>query len=136
MVRRSALIVEDSSQMAFLLREVLRDMDFGRVETVASASDAKLSCKDGTFSIALVDVGLVKDNGLDFVRDLRADRHHPANAMPVIVVSGQGNRATIEDARRAGANWFLVKPVATRDIVDRINHVLAMPSPRDTLEVE
>ncbi len=125
----SALILEDNAQMQFLLTEILRDLRVSRISTAATVNEAKERCQYGGYGFALVDVGLGDENGLDFVRHVRADSAHPAHRMPMIVVSGQANRATIERARDAGADWFMAKPIRTADLVDRLKRMFADPFP-------
>ena len=125
----SALIVEDNAQMQFLLSEILRELRVSRISAAATVGEAKERCQYGGFAFALVDVGLGEENGLDFVRHVRSNSAHPAHRMPVIVVSGQGSRASIESARDAGADWFMVKPIRTADLVARLNRMFADPHP-------
>ena len=125
----SALIVEDDAQMQFLLAEILRELRVSRISTASTVGEAKQRSQYGGYAFALVDVGLGNENGLEFVRHVRRDSAHPAHRMPVIVVSGQGSRATIESARDAGADWFMVKPIRTADLVDRLNRMFADPHP-------
>ena len=126
----SALIVEDNAQMRFLLTEILQGLRVSRIGAAASVSEAKERCQYGGYAFALVDLGLGEENGLDFVRHVRGDAAHPAHRMPMIVVSGQGNRAAIESARDAGADSFMVKPIRTADLVARLNRMFADPFPK------
>jgi two-component system, chemotaxis family, chemotaxis protein CheY len=106
-----ALVVEDSTHMCFLLKETLRDLDVRNVTTVASLSAAAYELALRKFDFALVDAGLGAENGLDFIRSVRRDSSSPHRRMPMLVVSGQGQRETIEAARDAGADGFMIKPV-------------------------
>jgi DNA-binding response OmpR family regulator len=44
--------------------------------------------------------------------------------MPMLVISGQGQRQTIEAARDAGADGFLIKPVSTGAVAAKVKRLL------------
>ena len=134
----SALIVEDNAQMRLLLSEVLREAGVPNIATAGSVGEARQRCQYGGYAFALVDVGMGGESGLDFIRGIRRDPLHPSHRMPMLVVSGQAQRATIESARAAGANGFLVKPVRAADLMEKLEKLLrsafdndATPEPGD-----
>lgn len=128
--------------MAFLLGEVLRDLNVSRIAFATSVQEAEAECMGAAHALALVDLSLGGESGVAFIRAIRRDPFHPAHRMPVIVVSGQGSLGAIEAAKAAGADWFLVKPVRTWDLVDRISRVLAaaqkpaLSDPDDTFIID
>ena len=66
-------------------------------------------------------------DGIDFVRLLRNSPDSPNPMVPVIIVSGHSTAGKVGEARDAGANEFLVKPVTARGVIDRIQRVIENP---------
>src|SRR4051794_8029592 len=61
-----------------------------------------------TFDVAILDVNIGSDNGLDFAREMMRD--HPD--IPVIMVTGAQDFSSVSQARIAGAIDYLVKPMS------------------------
>lgn len=120
----SALVLEDSAHMRTMLCELLRTLKIEDVEAVGSVGEAKAHLEHLAYDVALVDVGLGDENGLDLIRSVRLDKTHPARSMPFIVVSGQNVRGIVAAARDAGANAFVAKPVSANTLCERVRATL------------
>lgn len=72
--------------------------------------------------IAIVDVMMPDTNGYDVVRAMRADRQ--TAAIPVIILTARSQPMDKHMALEAGANSFLSKPVAAKELLARIEAVL------------
>jgi DNA-binding NarL/FixJ family response regulator len=88
--------------------------------TAGSADEAleQMACEP---DMAIVDLSLHTDSGLDLVRTLR--QHHPCLA--ILVLSMHDETLFAERALRAGANGYLMKLEATEHIMCAIHEVLA-----------
>src|SRR5690606_15532187 len=65
-----------------------------------------------SFELVLTDMNLPDGTGLDVVRMLRMN---PARAhIPVLVLSGDGDRARVDRAYALGANSYVTKGIGTR----------------------
>src|SRR5262249_6779279 len=108
-----ALVVEDDRHMRMLLGVLLREQ--GVANTVVAASkEAKIELHRELFAIVLIDVNLANESGIELVKWLRAERYCMNWRAPVLMVSGRNQRSTIEGARDAGADGFLVKPITAQ----------------------
>ena len=67
----------------------------------------------------MCDLGLPGENGLEFIRWMRA--RSPRHDVPAIAVTFFPERFGVREARAAGYDVFLRKPIDTTDIV----HVVA-----------
>jgi DNA-binding response OmpR family regulator len=123
----NALIVEDNPHMRLLLSELLRQFGAERIASAANVSEARNHLDVHSFDLGLVDVGLDGESGLDLIRGLRLEPRSRHRRMPILVVSGQSQRATIEAARDAGADGFLVKPVSDAALRSRIKRLITEP---------
>ncbi|CAI7877571.1 unnamed protein product [Closterium sp. NIES-53] len=73
------------------------------------------------FNLILVDLMMPGLDGLQLLRILRADSNY--NAIPIIMMSGNSNQATVLQCIAAGAEEYLVKPVTKRDVTHMWQHV-------------
>jgi DNA-binding NarL/FixJ family response regulator len=108
---RPVLVVEDERLIAAGMQRALQALiGVKLVSTVAAALD-QLS-PDHEWSALIVDVGLPDGNGLDVARAARA----ALPLLPIMILTGRDDHATINEAHRVGAD-FRCKPVDAREIV-------------------
>jgi PAS domain S-box-containing protein len=114
------LYLEDDAADADLARRALRRSDPGiELEVAVTVADAIARLAAGEPpDIVLTDLQLPDGNGLDLLREIRA-RHA---ALPVIVLTGQGESEPAIAALRAGADDYLVK---RDDYLQRLPRLLA-----------
>jgi two-component system cell cycle response regulator len=111
------LLVEDDEDDYVLTRALLIEgfgarlvMDWATTRTTGLAK-----LLDGEFDVALVDYHLGGETGIDLLRAARAR----GSRTPVIMLTGQNDRATDLDAMHAGAADYLVKGRVTGDMLER-----------------
>ena len=110
------LVVDDNPFMRTIVRRVLSQ--FG-AEEVREA-------KDGVDAMdALTMMGTL--DGLELTRWLRTGEDTPDPFMPVIMMSAHSERGRVTEARDAGVNEFLVKPLSAKSIMQRIQTVIEHP---------
>ncbi len=69
-------------------------------------------------SVVVLDLGLPAMSGLDVLRALR--QKPETSTLPVLLMTGSGNRDTVLDALAAGADDFLSKPIRLDELVARV----------------
>jgi two-component system chemotaxis response regulator CheY len=107
------LVVDDAATVRLYHRKALTDAGWTVAEAVngADALEKVLSRPDDApFALLVVDVNMPRMDGYRFVRELR--RLEPARQAPVLMVSTESQAHDAAAAHRAGANAYLVKPVA------------------------
>ncbi|MFV2092897.1 MAG: response regulator, partial [Hyphomicrobiales bacterium] len=77
--------------------------------------------------IILLDYMMQPLNGIEFTEMLRRADDSPNHKVPIIVVSAYCNRSIIEQARDAGVDEFIGKPVCATDLYMRITTVIENP---------
>src|SRR3954465_7727476 len=96
------LVVEDDDGVALLQRRRLERAGYG-VATAASTDDAIAQLRNDGFDLILLDYRLPGDmDGLQFYQQVR----DAGFLMPVILVTGYSNEATVIKALRAGVRDF------------------------------
>jgi two-component system, chemotaxis family, chemotaxis protein CheY len=128
------VIVDDDHYMRKVVRTMLAT--FG-ARTVFEASDGMsgldLICKV-TPDLVIVDWEMPLINGSQFVRMVRSPSEFPVPDVPIIMLTGHGDRWRVEEAARIGAHEFLLKPVSTKALHDRVLSILCRPRPTVRLD--
>ncbi len=128
------LLVEDDDDHADLFRRSLEAVDdltfhITRVSEINRAHDALTT---GAIDLIVLDYRLGLDNGLDFLRSLRAS----GERRPVIVLTGQGNEYVAVEMMRAGATDYLLKSDVNPRILGRTLQKALITGARDRQERE
>jgi DNA-binding response OmpR family regulator len=109
------LIVEDNVQLGNSIGKGLREE--GMVPAIARTGAEARALTDSTaFDVILLDLGLPDENGVKIVRWLRAQNR----MMPVLVLTAQDAIAWRVEALEAGADDYVVKPIAFVELVARL----------------
>jgi two-component system, chemotaxis family, chemotaxis protein CheY len=108
------LVVDDSSLVRLYYRNVLEQAGF-EVEQAINGIEAMEKVLAQAFDLLIVDVNMPRMDGLSFLRTLRRSAPEVAT-LPALVISTECEPQDIEDARAAGANFYLVKPVSDADL--------------------
>jgi diguanylate cyclase (GGDEF)-like protein len=114
---RRILLVEDDEEDYIITRALLAEAPGPRLdlEWAATCEEALERLARGGIDAALVDYRLGGINGLDFVREAGARGHR----VPMILLTGQGDRDVDCQAMGAGASDFLVKGGMTAAALER-----------------
>jgi len=115
--------------MRILLRELLRAIGVRKILEAADGSAAMTTLRQHVVDIIITDLAMVPVDGVDFVRLLRNSRDSPNPMCPVIMLSGHTTERRIFEARDAGVNEFLSKPLTARGILSRIGQIIDHPRP-------
>jgi two-component system chemotaxis response regulator CheY len=113
--RARILVIDDSSLVRLYCRDVLERAGF-EVDQAINGIEAMERILTKTFDLAIVDVNMPRMDGLSFIRALRAADPTIAS-IPAIVITTEAGAEDRHDARLAGANFYLVKPVSEADLV-------------------
>lgn len=122
------LILDDDADGRARIRDGLMALGFADVRV----ADDPLAALDAMRTRA-VDV-LVCERYLSFVRFLRTNRKRPASHVPIVMVSFRSRQTDVHEARDAGVDEFLAKPVDAHRLFDRI--VAAVDRSRPFVESE
>jgi CheY-like chemotaxis protein len=77
----------------------------------------------------MTDLSMQPLDGIDFVRLLRNSPDSPNPMVPVIMITGHSTMARVAEARDAGVNEFLAKPLTARGVIERLSQVVENPRP-------
>lgn len=121
------LVVDDEHTMRKVTRSLLQAIG---VKTILEASDGRAGlaaiCAHAP-DLVILDWRMPILNGADFVREVRSPDRFPQADVPIIMLTGFGERSRVIEAVRLGVNEFLVKPVSSKALLARIVSVLSNP---------
>lgn len=110
--KQNILIVDDSQDSLDLIGSQLED-DY-IVTAVTSVCEAIRKLESGRYHIAIVDLVLPGENGLDLISEISTKFTYTA----VIAVSGQASIETAVQAMKLGASEFIEKPIRNLDLIN------------------
>lgn len=120
-LRGCVLVVDDSSLVRLYYRSALEAAGF-EVEQALNGIEATEKALARDFDLLIVDVNMPEMDGFSLVRELRHRKEDGAD-VPILIITTEAGETDIADARAAGANYYLVKPVSEADLV---RHVAAL----------
>lgn len=115
------LLVDDDPTLRSTLATFVSRLGLG-CPTEASNGLEALSCLSALpADLVITDCQMPTMDGISFVKALRARGH----AMPVIMLSGQGDPRVVQLALHNGVTRYLPKPMNPMELVGEIQHLLA-----------
>ena len=114
------LVVDDDARIRTLLGRYLGREGF-RVSMARDAADARAHLGALSFDLAVVDVMMPGESGLDLVAWLRSQQ---TSATPVLMLTARSEPADRIGGLEAGADDYLGKPFEPRELVLRIQSIL------------
>jgi two-component system chemotaxis response regulator CheY len=119
------LIVDDSSLVRLYYRGVLEGAGFA-VEQALNGIEAMEKVSAEAFDLVVLDVNMPRMDGFSFLRALRRGPTEIAT-LPVLVATTEAGEQDVVDAREAGANFYLVKPVSEADLLRHAAILAGLP---------
>ena len=116
--KRRILVVDDSSLVRLYYRSTLEKAGFD-VEQAINGIEAMEKVLSQSFDLVIVDVNMPRMDGFTFLRSLRSGAADVAT-LPALMISTESGEQDIAEARVAGANFYLVKPVAEAELVRHV----------------
>jgi DNA-binding response OmpR family regulator len=113
------LIVEDEKKFLDILQRSLRGEGY-TVDGVSLASDAVEYLKSYHYDLVVMDLQLPDGTGLSLLRRLRESGH----TMPVLVLTARSELESKVENFQAGADDYVVKPVAMAELAIRVQALL------------
>jgi DNA-binding NarL/FixJ family response regulator len=115
------LIVDDHPIFRMGMRELLnQEEDFAVCAVAENIGGARKALKENEIDLAIIDISLSTENGLDLVKEIAAG----PSRLPVLVLSLHDESVWAERAIRAGARGYVMKKEASESVISAIRNIL------------
>jgi two-component system chemotaxis response regulator CheY len=123
------LLVDDEQYMRKVVRTMLLGMGVRNVAEAHDGPSGLQMIRNQAPDVVILDWEMPGLNGASFMRMVRSPETFPLPNVPVIMLTGHGEKARVVEAVCLGVNEFLLKPVSTKALRDRLTAVLCNPRP-------
>ncbi len=124
----SILIVDDTPDNIFLLKQMLEKKGFSECITAESACEALQKINAGV-DLVLMDIMMPEVNGIDACRIIKS--MESVRDIPVIMITAKTELESVEQAFEAGALDYILKPVRKMDLLARVRAALSLKKAMD-----
>nr|WP_255500788.1 response regulator [Caulobacter sp. RHG1] len=123
------LLVDDNQHMRILLIEILRAIGVRHVFEATDGAEALSLLRKVAIDVVLTDLSMNGLDGIDFMHLVRRSPDSPNPFVPVVMITGHSTERRVHEARDAGVNEFLTKPVTARGVIHRLTLLVENPRP-------
>ena len=123
------LVVDDEHYMRKVVRTLLMSIGVRTIYEAADGPSGLEHIRSMAPDVVILDWEMPGLDGAGFVRMVRSPDTFPFPDIPIIMLTGHGERRRVIEAVSIGVNEFLLKPVSSKALQDRLVSVLAKPRP-------
>ena len=127
--RLKILIVDDNKHTRLLLAQILRAVGITQTFEAGDGAEGLQALRNHAIDIVLTDLAMEPVDGIAFARLIRTAPESPNSMVPVIMITGHATLKRIAEARDAGVNEFMAKPMTARGVLERLQLVIDHPRP-------
>ena len=109
------LVIDDGITMRLFYRTVLEATGF-EVAEATNGVEGYEKVRAHRFDLLIVDINMPKMDGYSMLRAIRRDA--AVQGVPAVTISTEAGEADVAQAFEAGANFYLVKPVAPETLTE------------------
>jgi len=118
------LLVEDNAYAQEIMRSFLRHIGVGTVHVCDDGAKALARISAESFDLVFVDWQLPSMNGLTLTQAVRGLHDRSRAATPIVMITAHADTEHVIQARKAGADGFLVKPTSLQAVRDRLTGMI------------
>lgn len=123
------LVIDDEPFMRKVVRTLLTGIGVRNVFEASDGLSGLEAVRKDQPDVIILDWGMPGLDGGGFVRIVRSPETFPTPSVPIIMLTGHGERTRVIEAIEIGVNEFLLKPVSTKALRDRLIAVMLNPRP-------
>ncbi len=127
--RLKILVVDDNQHMRKLVVTILQAFGAMQIFEASDGERAWTVLREANPDVIMLDWQMEGMNGIDFARQVRNSPNSPNPFVPIIMLTGHTHVDHVRQARDAGVNEFLAKPVSVKAILTRLISVIDHPRP-------
>jgi len=118
------LVVDDNKFMRNILKGLLHSFGARQVLEADDGASALKELQASAVDIVITDLMMDPLDGFDLTRLIRTSEDSRNPYVPIITISGHTETHRVQEARDAGVNEFLAKPISATALFSRIYAVI------------
>ncbi len=127
LARLTVLVVDDNKSMRTLTAAVLTGLGIRHVLEAQDGHAALKLLKTYDVDLAIVDFKMAPMDGIAFTNLVRTSPDTANPYLPIVMLTGHGDKARVTRARDAGVTEFMVKPITAKALTQRIQAMILKP---------
>jgi two-component system, chemotaxis family, chemotaxis protein CheY len=127
LVTLKVLVIDDEPAMRRVTRSLLLAIGVRNIHEAVDGKTGLEAIRTLRPDLVILDWEMPSPNGPDFVRTVRSPDSFPLPDVPIIMLTGHGERSRVLEAVKVGVNDFLLKPVSTKALLARLVSAIIEP---------
>jgi len=123
----SILVADPSPYLGMIIHGILRGFGANRIIEVRSSAAVLEVVNGQKIDVLICDGALPPQGGLALTRTIRANRTGENRTVPILVMTNDPRDAMVRNARDAGANMVIAKPLSPINLYDRLAWIAFTP---------
>jgi two-component system chemotaxis response regulator CheY len=123
------LVADPNSYLRRVVHGILRGFGANKVLEVEQSSGLFQALSGQKIDILLCDTRLPPHGGLTLTRTIRRNAGNENRTLPILLMCSDTSETTIKNARDAGANMVVAKPMSANSLYDRLGWIAFNPRP-------
>jgi len=123
------LVADPNSYLRRVVNGMLRGFGANKVLEVETSLGLFQALSAQKIDILLCDTRLAPHGGLKLTRTIRRNSDNENRTLPILLMSSDTSETTIKNARDAGANMVVAKPMSPTSLYDRLGWIAFNPRP-------
>lgn len=120
------LIIDDSASVRRQVSTILTSEGFEIIEAADGIEGSAHIRSDVDLALVLCDINMPRLNGLDMLESVSSEISK--KAIPVVMLTTEGEPEAMTRARRAGARGWIIKPFKDQLLVGAVKKLTAEPA--------
>lgn len=118
----NVLVVDDYNTMRRIIRNLLKQLGFDRVDEAANGGEAYTKLKEKNYGLVISDWNMEPVTGMELLKKVRADEQ--LKNMPFIMVTAESKPENVIAAKQAGVSNYIVKPFNAETLKTKMSAVI------------
>ncbi|MGN6514859.1 MAG: response regulator [Rhizomicrobium sp.] len=127
--RLKVLVVDDNPHMRRLVGTILNAFGATQISEAADGPRALTLTREINPDVIVLDWMMEGMSGIEVAKTIRTSPTSPNPYIPIIMLTGHTSAECVQQARDAGINEFLAKPVSVKAMLARLTAVIEYPRP-------
>ena len=115
------LVVDDFPTMRRIVRNLLKELGFTKVDEAEDGAVALSKLKAGGFDFVVSDWNMPNMDGLQLLQAVRADPQ--LKHLPVLMITAEAKKENIIAAAQSGAHGYIVKPFTAATLSEKLEKI-------------